>query len=230
MPFCTSCGTKLREDSRFCPECGSQLATAEVTKENEIATYKTEGIKKLESTIVSWALLSTKPINDAWASLTGENPMSEKSNFIVRSEMLWFFLHIMDRYAFAIGGPDVRDTLQDAIVESAIRGMLASSFDTTHAMKGFDSSEWLNRMVSSGLEEFNEAMLDYSSCTTLRIESTGDFACEQTILGKLGARICRFAGQNPFNPTLRVLLWGTAVEFLTMSRLEKQVEEIVTKR
>lgn len=207
----------------------------EVLKENprvapkkEETTDKTEDIKKLESAIVSWALVSTKPINEAWASVTGEDPMSAKSNFIVRSEMLWFFLHMMDRYAFAIGGPEVRATLQDAIVESAIRGMLASSFDTTPAEKGFDSKEWLNRMASGGIEEFNEAQLDYSSCTTLGVEGTGDFAREETILGKLAARIDQLIGQE-LNIELRLVIWATAAEFLAKSGLEKQVEELIDK-
>ena len=100
-------------------------------------------IDTLENTIVTYSLLATKPINDGWTSLTGEDPMSWKSNLVVRAEILWFFLHMMDRYAYSIGGPEVRATLQDAIVEHAIQAVLIASFDTSHAKKGFDSKEWL---------------------------------------------------------------------------------------
>jgi len=150
--------------------------------------------------------------------------MSMKSNFIVRSEVLWFFLHMMDRYAFQTGGPEVRDALQDAIVENAIHGMLTASFDTTHVDKGFDSKEWLDRMADSLLEEFNEAGLDYSSCRTLGVEGEADFVREETILGRLGARIERLTGQE-FNLELRLLIWATALEGLGKSGLKEQVEK-----
>jgi hypothetical protein len=181
-------------------------------------------IEALKFTIITWSLLAAQPINDAWASLTGEDPMSVKSNSIVRSEVLWFFLHMMDRYAFSIGGPEVRATLQDAIVENAIQDVLIASFDTSHAKKGFDTKEWLSRMATSALEEFNEAGLDYSSCKTLGVEGKGDFAREGTILGKLAARINHLVGQG-YNIQLRLLIWATAVESLSKSRLKEQVEK-----
>lgn len=180
--------------------------------------------KALEVTIVTWALLSTEPINDAWASLTGEDPMPVESNFIVRLEMLFFFLHMMDRYAFAIGGPEVRDTLQDEIVENTIQGVLIASFKPSHVKKGFDVEEWQTRMTSEALEDFNEAGLDYGSCTGLGLEGKADFLREETILGKLAARINRLTGQE-FNTNLRLLIWATAVESLAKSGLKDQVEK-----
>jgi hypothetical protein len=155
--------------------------------------------------------------------------MSVKSNFIVRSEMLWFFLHMMDRWAFAIGGPEVRATLQDAIVEDSIRELLATSFDGSHVKQGIDVEGWKTRMVNDLLEEFNDAGLDYGLCTALVTERKADFSREESILGKLGARICRLAGQEPFNLNLRLLIWATAAEFLAKSGLKKQVEELVAK-
>ena len=155
--------------------------------------------------------------------------MSVQSNFIIRSEMLWFFLHMMDRYVFAISGPEVRATLQDAIVEDTIRDLLATSFDGSHVKKGFDVEGWKTRMVNDLLEEFNDAGLDYSSCTALVTENKADFIREESILGKLGARICRLAGQDPFNLNLRLLIWATAAEFLAKSGLKQQIEELVAK-
>ena len=178
----------------------------------------------LESTIVTWALLASKPVSDSLASVAGEEPMPWISNFIVRSEMLWFFLHMMDRYAFEIGGPEVRATFQDEIVENAIQGLLDSSFDSSQAKKGFDVKEWKTRMTNEALEEFNEAGLDYSSCKTLGVEGKADFAREDTILGKLAARINRLVGQE-LNIELRLLIWATAVESLAKSGLKEQVQK-----
>jgi hypothetical protein len=204
-----------------------QREKTEASPKKEETTDKNKGIKNLEITIGTWALLSTKPINDTWASLTGENPMSVQSNFVVRSEMLWFFLHMMDRYALAIGGPEVRATLQDAIVEHAIRELVTTSFNSSHVKKGFDVEGWKGRMVSDALEDFNEAGLDYRSCTALVTENKADFSREESILGKLGARICRFTEQNPSNLNLRLLIWANAAEFLAKSKLKQQIEKLI---
>ena len=201
---------------------------SEPTPRKEEALDKIEGIKTLESTIVIWALLSSKSINDAWASVTGEDPIPWKSNFIVRSEMLWFFLYMMDLYAFDIGGPEVRATLQDEIVENAIQALLAASFDSSQAKKGFGVKEWETSMASAALEEFNEAQLDYSSCKRLGVEHVGDFAREETILGKLAARINRLVGQE-YNIELRHLIYATVVESLAKSGLKEQVEKLVNE-
>ncbi|HEX75897.1 MAG TPA: hypothetical protein G4O12_04850 [Dehalococcoidia bacterium] len=194
---------------------------AEIPKSVRLITNK--DIVKLGTNIVEWSLKSTGPINDAWPELTGEVPMSVKSNFIVRSEILWFFLHMMDRYSFAFGGPTVRDILQDAIVKNAIETMLTASFHAGQLdKKGFD--EWIGRISSNAVEEFNDAQIDYSSCKTLGIENRGDFLNEETIIGRLAARIEHLTGQN-YNLHLRLLIWLTITESLVKSELKKLVEK-----
>jgi hypothetical protein len=188
---------------------------------------KTKAIKTLEDTIMIWSLAASKAIRDAWADVIGENPMPWKSDFIVRSEMLWFFLHMMERYAFDIG-PEARATLQDRIVPAAIQRLISTSFDKSNVQKGFDTKEWETRMANEGLEEFNEAEIDYSSCKTLGVEGKGDFAREETVLGKLAARINNLIGQG-YNIDLRLLIWMTAVEFLAKSGIKEQVEELIKK-
>jgi hypothetical protein len=185
---------------------------------------KTEGIKTLEDTIVILSLLSTGPINNAWASVTGEDPMSWKSNFIVRSELLWFFLHMLDRYAFEIGGSRVRDTLIDAITQNAIEGVVIASFDSSNVKEGFDDKKWQRNITISALEEFNEAQIDYSSCKGLGAETISEMFNEETILDKLAARISRLTEQE-YNYRLRLLIRSIALEWLAKSGLRKQVEK-----
>lgn len=184
---------------------------------------KTENIKALEDTIMIRALAANKSISDAWSRVTGENPIPWKSDFIVRSEMLWFFLHMMARYALDVS-PGARATLQDELVPATIQRLITTSFDGSHVKKGFDTEGWKARMASEALEEFNEAEFDYSSCKTLGVEGKGDFAREETVLGKLAARINRLVGQE-FNIELRLLIWATAVESLAKSGLKGQVQE-----
>ncbi|EDR22652.1 hypothetical protein EDI_340080 [Entamoeba dispar SAW760] len=44
MPFCSSCGTKLNEGAKFCPNCGAKVAVTETTtpKFQEIKEVKIE--------------------------------------------------------------------------------------------------------------------------------------------------------------------------------------------
>lgn len=180
-------------------------------------------IDTLESTIVTCSLLATKPINDAWSSITGECPISWKSNLVVRSEMLWFFLLMMERYALEMGSQEARATLQDAIVENAIQAVLIAAFDTTHVKKGFDVKKWQTDMASSALEEFNEAATDYDSVKVL-VDESPDLAGKRTILGRLSVRIARQVEQQ-HNPTFLILISTAAAEGLVKSELKKQVEK-----
>ena len=190
---------------------------------------KTESIEALEDTIMIWALVASESISDAWPEFTGEDPMPWKSNFIVRREMLWFFLHMMARYAFEIS-PEARATLQDELVPTAIQRLITTSFDRSHVKKGVNVKALDAKMANDALEEFNEAEFDYSSCKTLAGEGKGDseltprFVREETILGKLDARI------NPErHPGLMLLIQTTAVEFLGKSGLKEQVRKLIDK-
>ena len=168
---------------------------------------KTEAIKTLEDAIMLSALVTSKSIGDAWTSVTMENHMPWKSNFIVRSEILWFFLHMMARYAFDVS-PEARATLQDKLVPATIQRFITTSFDSSNVKKGFNTKGWETRMANEALEEFNEAEMDYSSCKTLGMEGKGDFAREETVLGKLAARINRLVGQG-YSIELRLFILAT---------------------
>lgn len=178
---------------------------------------------KLEDTIIIWALVASKSISDAWPEFTGEDPMPWKSNFMVRREMLWFFLHMMARYAFEIS-PEARATLQDELVPATIQRLITTSFDRSHVKKGVNVKALDAKMANDTLEEFNEAEFDYSSCKILGVEGEGDFTREETVLGKLDARI------NPeCHPGLMLLIQTTVVESLVKSRLKEQIRGLIDK-
>ena len=190
---------------------------------------KTEGINTLEDIIAISSLAASKSVSDEWTEVTGEDSISWKSNFAVRLEMLYFFLHMMARYAFEIS-PEARATLQDELVPTAIQRLITTSFDRSHVKKGVNVKALDAKMANDALEEFNEAEFDYSSCKTLAGEGKGDseltprFVREETILGKLDARI------NPErHPGLMLLIQTTAVEFLGKSGLKEQVRKLIAK-
>jgi hypothetical protein len=185
---------------------------------------KKEGIKILEDTVMIWALAANKSISDAWSKVTEEATIPWKSDFVIRTEMLWFFLQMMARYAFEISH-EARATLQDELVPATIQRLITTSFDRSHVDKGVNVKELDARMFDEALEQFNEAEMDYSSCKRLGVDE-GDFLREETILGKLAARINSLTGQEA-NVELRLLIWATAVESLGKSGLKEQVRKLI---
>lgn len=187
-------------------------------------------IIQLQTNLVTTSLLSTAPINEAWARLTGEEPMSWKSNVLVRMEMLWFFLHMMNRFALDAEGEEARATLQYAITENAIQGVIIESFDVSHAEKGFDVEEWRARTLSATISSMNEADLQYGSCTELigpGKTALTSMLREETIVGKLAGRIAgqvQWEGGGLRDMELRTLIVKAAIDALSASGLKQQVE------
>ncbi|MEA3406644.1 MAG: hypothetical protein U9R48_01020 [Chloroflexota bacterium] len=186
------------------------------------------------------ALVSYKGIIGAVAEVTDEWAISEQLDFAIRLEMLWFFLHIVDRYAFGIGGPEFRAALQDEIAVPSIQAMVTASFvDSSDVEEGFDAKAWESRMVSDLIEEYNNSTLDYSMCKELGVkglDSTnseevvfGQLNGEETILAKLAGRINRLVSEE-FDVLLRVEVWHAAMIALVKSDLKEQVEAIYSIR
>ena len=189
---------------------------------------KTESLITLASAIVSWALLSSKPISDACAAAADEARIRQQLDFGIRVEMLWFFLHMMERYAFATGGAELRASLQDEVAIEAIQAMVAASFDSSGVEQGFDAKGWETRMVNDLIEEYNESGLDYSTCKRLGVERWGDFVRLETVLGKLAARINHLV-EECYDIELRLCISLTATEALAKSGLKQDVEGLCGK-
>lgn len=182
-------------------------------------------LKELEISVVTTSLLATEPVNEAWASVTGEDPMSLKSNFLVRMEMFWFFLHFVNRIAFEAGGAQARALIQDAIAVNVITAIITTSFDISGAEKGFDAEQWQQNMISDAIEELNEAELDYAPCADLFGESPGALVSDSSVIGRLGTRIAQAIGQGD-NYTLRLVISRAVVEALGKSGLMGQVTTV----
>jgi len=198
-------------------------------REAEVEQTRFPALKVLEATVVITSLGASGPIDEAWPTITGENPMSAKSNFLVRIEMLAFFLHMLSRFALAVGGANARAVLQDAIVPNAIRGLITACFDASGAAERFDVDEWEARMVSNIIGVVNEAELDYSSCNEVVTGGEAGLPAllrEENMAGKLAGRIARQVDWkgDVHGIQLRLLIATTAVEALTRSGLRQQVE------
>ena len=188
---------------------------------------KTEGINTVEDIIIISSLVASKSVSDEWTKVTGEDQMSWKSSFAVRLEMLYFFLHMMSRYAFPIS-QEARATLQDELVPRTIQRLIKTSFDRSKVKKGVNVKVFDAEMVSSALEEYNEAEIDYSSCKRLGIEDKVGSSSEETILNKLVWRINRSTGHE-FTINLEFLVWKAAVESLAKSELKEKVRKLIDR-
>ena len=176
-------------------------------------------IGELEGIIATTSVAGVQPIHDDWEEVTGE-PMSDRSDFIVRTEMVWFLLHMVARYAFKIGGPQARATIQDAIGASVVTSVVTFSFDTSDVQEGIDVEQMHRQMIGSCMTELNEAEAEYSSCKEVYGAST--VPTTEGIIGRLASRIATSTGQED-NVVLRLLIGKTAVEALYKSGLDAAV-------
>lgn len=217
-------GAKVEDVRRLMKESGDAASVEPPAESEEIPALDLIPLKEIEGSVGTTSLLATEPINKAWAGLTGENPMSQKHNFFVRMEMLYFFLHLVNRYAFEAGGADARAAIQDAIATNVVTNAITSSFTISQAKEGFDVEQWQRNMISGGIEGLNDAEDDYGSCKEVYGESTGFAALlsDESVVGRLGSRIAEATGQAD-NADLRMFIGKTAIEALSKSELMGRV-------
>lgn len=217
-------GAKVEDVRRLMKESGDAASVEPPAESEEMPALDLIPLKEIEGSVGTTSLLATEPINKAWAGLTGENPMSQTHNFVVRMEMLWFFLHLVNRYAFEAGGPDARAAIQDAIATNVVTNAVTSWLDISQPKVGFDAEQWERNMISGGIEGLNDAEADYGSCKEVYGESTGAAALlsDESVVGRLGGRIADTTGQ-PENADLRMFIGKTAIEALTKSGLVERV-------
>ena len=217
-------GVTIEDLRRLMTESGDATSGDLAAESEAMPALDLIPLKEIEGSVGTTSLLATEPINKAWAGLTGENPMSQKHNFVVRMEMLWFFLHLVNRYAFEAGGADARAAIQDAIATNVVTNAVTSSFDISQPKEGFDAEQWQRNMISDGIEGLNDAEADYGSCKEVYGESTGAAALlsDESVVGRLGSRIAETTGQAE-NADLQMFIGKTAIEALAKSGLVERV-------
>jgi hypothetical protein len=179
----------------------------------------------LETSAITTALVAAEPIYQAWTSLTGEDPISIKSHFVVRMELLWYVLHYVNRVAFTAAGPEARARVQDSIAVRAVNSMIASSFDTK-AAAGIDVERWRLEMMDGAVDSLNDAELEYGSCPDFVANlSAGESVLDyETATGRLAGRIASEVGQFG-NVQLRLLVAQSAMKALGASGITERVKE-----
>jgi tetratricopeptide (TPR) repeat protein len=182
-----------------------------------------KAVMNIQTIIFTSALSCSESIIDKWTDFVSRRP-SMQIDFGIRTEMLFFFIHMTCTYAFAEDGPQFRDKLQDRIVESLVRDLIRSSFHKPSGERpSFTPGSWSARGVDEVLERYNEAEFDYEDCEI--VGRRDDFLNEETVLGKLAQRINRdYAGEKCL--PLRHHICAVTAEALDKSEIKEQLEEI----
>jgi hypothetical protein len=160
------------------------------------------------------AVLATRPINDAWADLSGERPMSQNSNFVVRSEFVLFFLHVVSRAAYDIGGAQARDQIQDAIVRRVVESLIDDSFNSSNVQPGFDAVAWRQRMIDDGLAAYShKAETEYGTIPHIVGSDLAESITAGSVVGRLCERITETVERD--NQALRTAIARAAIDAIS---------------
>lgn len=185
--------------------------------------------KNLEDTIVGAAIGSRTLLEDQIRRAHSTDQQSWASyNFLVRAEIMAFFLHMLSRHSFSFGGPSARAVLQDAVVGNTVRELVRGTWNTSQVREGFDAEEWLSRQDAMVLEIVNEAETDYSSCTKLVGEGAGTLLDETTFLGKLASRVSQQINTE-LDLDLRLLVFSYVGKMLADLKLQRANQERMRK-
>ncbi len=91
----------------------------------------------------------------------GDTSVPTMSLYVLRSEILWFFLHTVRREAASVGGMESKELTM--LVEAlSIRSMVTVFWHGQQAREGFDPNEANERMIRESLDAFAETDAEYA--------------------------------------------------------------------
>lgn len=187
---------------------------------------KRQLVLDLGNTVINASLSAEGAILDAWKTMPelGGKPNDWKTSWVVRTEMIFFLLHLMDRFAFQAVGREIADMLVDIVTPSVLESVTVSSWE---APPTGEKRELRARMLKELIVDFNNAAEDYSSASQLVAESTagGTVYNDKTLFGKLCGRIARELG---FEHALefRLIIFNVSSDILVNCKLKNHVEEV----
>ena len=145
------------------------------------------------------------------------------SKWKVKTELLGFFCHYLNRTAFDLVGDSFRGELQDAVVLPVIEAVVGGSWNTDSVTrKDFDVGAWKKRMVDESLQNVNEAEREYSQYDELYEQTSGKGVFrDNSVMGRFVGNVLQQAGVSEHDPGKRIQVFGTTIEVLTPDFLRK---------
>ncbi len=177
---------------------------------------------------------ASKQIGEGWTEITGQQEMPQISNWAIRVEELAFFLHLVSRLAFLVGGDELRARLQDYLIICLVNELVDCSFDSSHVdprRKG----ELAGKMKREVLEVVNDAEMEFAECKTwLKTPSALDLGeshfvlvpDDTDIVGKLAKRIAEDTRQTD-TEHFRQLVWGANIDACHDLQIIRQVDAAI---
>ena len=182
-----------------------------------------DALTALNLTIGLTTLAAHQSTMKVWNKLS-DTKLTIQIDWGIKTEWLFLFLIMSDRYAFEIGGPKFRDNLQDIIVTQNISSTIKSSFDDSQVKKGVDKEAWHKKMIGEVLGDYNNAEIHYGTCKEVTSKKTNPFN-EESILGTLATRINNLIDEE-LNLNLGMHIYTVATEALVKAQLRQHVEEV----
>ena len=141
-------------------------------------------------------------------------------SWMTRVTLFGGYLHLIQRFAFAEGGSEARDPLQDYLMLHGVRDLANSSFSPGNSNPDTDFDDWLDRVVSEAVEGIGELDDYLSECTILAGDTSFD---DSAVLTRFASQLADiFDLENDVGAQLQI--WSCLVDGLVNSQLKQQTE------
>ncbi len=187
---------------------------------------KAKLISSLGNTIITASLAAEGAIFDVWRATPeiGGNPETSKASWVIRTEMFFFYLHLMDRFVWQKGGQETADIILAPVSLFVLESVEVASWE---APETGEKEGLRKRMIEELIEDFNNAIEEYGTVNQLMADRESGGTCynDKTIFGKLCARISKDLGlQHSYD--FRLMILTVATDILVKSGLKKHVEQV----
>ncbi len=190
-------------------------------------------LEPIEVAAFAAVMQASKQIGERWTEITGQQEMPLKSNWAIRVEELAFYLHLVSRLAFMVGGDELRARIQDYLTIRMVNELVDCSFDSSHVdprRKG----ELAGKMKMEVLEVINDAEMEFAECKTVletpAIYSTTSGAAlvpdDADVIGRLAKRIAEDTGQVD-TKHFRELIWGVNITACNDLQIIREVDTAI---
>jgi len=182
-----------------------------------------ELVTRVGELIFPASIAAEKEILRSWATVdtAGKESDPTKTSWAIRTEMVFFLIHLMDRMAFAKGGPQLRDMLVDSIAPSVLQATVAGTWQPP---PGHDPQNVHAHIFDELTSDMNKATDEYSALPQLMSEG-GFPTTESTVFGRLTLRIARELG-IPHDIDFRLAVFAAAPQALIASDLNNRIQQL----
>jgi len=108
-------------------------------------------------------------------------------------DCLAFFLHAVDRYCFASGGPIRRDRVLAELMPEALDTLLIVHWHLEHRDSTPELEHWMERTIAASMQQMTAARAEYGKCPSLMGDDEQAFNMFRTdnSMGRLTSRLAQ---------------------------------------